>query len=162
MSNFSIICVHPLASCLDQYRKVLKKDEYYFFNKWYELRDGKLIKNNRVEFERSFFSESISIQAIVGKNGSGKSSILDLLYRLINNLSYVAVEGMYRGGADRLYFIRNLNAEFFYELDDVLGSVRSENDRVYFKYGEEIEEEYHFAEVPDEDEEAINHLKFRK
>lgn len=158
MSNFSIICVHPLASCLDQYRKVLKKDEYYFFNKWYELRDGKLIKNNRVEFERSFFSESISIQAIVGKNGSGKSSILDLLYRLINNLSYVAVEGMYRGGADRLYFIRNLNAEFFYELDDVLGSVRSENDRVYFKYGEEIEEEYHFAEVPDEDEEAINHV----
>ena len=65
---------------------------------------------------------------------------------------------MYRGGADRLYFIRNLNAEFFYELDDVLGSVRSENDRVYFKYGEEIEEEYHFAEVPDEDEEAINHV----
>lgn len=157
MSNFSIICLHTLDLCSIQYKKVLKRNEYYFFNNWYELKQGKLEKREGADFEREFFGKGISIQVIVGKNGSGKSSILDLLYRLINNLSYVAVEGKYRGRAGRLYFIRQLNAEFFYELDGKLGCVRCEGDSVVFKYGNDINKEYHFASDPTKDKGAINY-----
>lgn len=67
-----------------------------FFNNWYRLGVDSIVRNDESTFERNFFGTNISIQAIVGKNGSGKSSILDLLYRLINNLSYVIVENKYR------------------------------------------------------------------
>lgn len=43
MSNFSIICLHPLDSCLVKFRKGLKRDEYYFFNNWYELKQGEIV-----------------------------------------------------------------------------------------------------------------------
>ena len=33
-----------------------------------------------------FYGKNVRLHAIVGKNGSGKSSILDIMLRMINNL----------------------------------------------------------------------------
>lgn len=162
MNNFSIICLHILDECPKMFRKVLKRNEYYFFNNWYRLGENGIVRNENSSFERDFFGSNISIQAIVGKNGSGKSSILDLLYRLINNLSYVAVENKYRATAQRLYFIRGIQAEFYYELNGILGCVTCKDKYVYFKYGEDIDLEYHFSENPDNDETAVNHVDTSK
>lgn len=158
MNNFSIICLHILDECPKMFRKVLKRNEYYFFNNWYRFGENGIVRNENSTFERDFFGSNISIQAIVGKNGSGKSSILDLLYRLINNLSFVAVENKYRATAQRLYFIRGIQAEFYYELNGILGCVTCKDKYVYFKYGEDIDHEYHFSEDPDNDETAVNHV----
>jgi AAA15 family ATPase/GTPase len=61
----------------------------------YKECDGNLRKNLQTEkaFEfqkpayEDFFAKNISLHAIVGKNGSGKSSLLELIFRMANNLT---------------------------------------------------------------------------
>lgn len=38
------------------------------------------------KFPKDFYGENIIVSAILGKNGSGKSSLLDIIYRVINYL----------------------------------------------------------------------------
>jgi hypothetical protein len=131
---FTIICIHPIVGC--KYLKILKEGEYYFFNDWYREENGHIVRNEDNTFKRGFFGNGITIQAVVGKNGSGKSSLLDLIYRIVNNFSYVATEGTYRATAERLYYIREIRAELYYEMDGLLGCVKVEDDTVTFKYGQ--------------------------
>ena len=139
---FTIICIHPIVGC--KYLKILKEGEYYFFNDWYREENGHIIRNEDNTFKRDFFGNGITIQAVVGKNGSGKSSLLELIYRILNNFSYVATEGAYRATAERLYYIREIRAELFYELDGQLGCVKVEDDTVTFIYGENNPLELYF------------------
>ena len=140
--GFTIICVHPLEGC--KYLKILKGGEYYFFNDWYRMENGNVVRNEDCVFKRNFYGKGISVQAIVGKNGSGKSSLLELIYRIINNFSYVATEGVYRATAERLYYIKDIKAEMYYELDDQLGCVKVVDDTVTITYGQEEPYELYF------------------
>lgn len=132
---FTIVCVHPLPGC--KYLKILREDQFYFFNDWYREVDGRVVRNADIPFKRNFFGNKVSIQAVVGKNGSGKSSLLELIYRILNNFSYVATEGIYRATAERLYYIKGIKAELYYELEDKLGCIKVEDDAVTFSYGNE-------------------------
>jgi len=143
-SPFSIICVHILKGCPEKFRKVLDEDAFYFFNNWYKQVDGKIINNNVSTFEKTFFGENISIQAVVGMNGSGKSSLFEFIYRILNNFSYVASEGLYRATAEPLYYIRGLKAELYFEMEGQLGVVSCEDDKVSFKYGDLPKQELQF------------------
>lgn len=131
---FTIICIHPIVGC--KYLKILKEGEYYFFNDWYREENGHIIRNEDNTFKKGFFGNGITIQAVVGKNGSGKSSLLELIYRILNNFSYVTTEGVYRAKAERLYYIKGIKAELYFELDGQLGCVKVEDDTVTFVYGE--------------------------
>ena len=131
---FTIICIHPIVGC--KYLKILKEGEYYFFNDWYREENGHIIRNEDNIFKKGFFGNGITIQAVVGKNGSGKSSLLELIYRILNNFSYVTTEGVYRAKAERLYYIKGIKAELYFELDGQLGCVKVEDDTVTFVYGE--------------------------
>lgn len=142
--NFAIVCLHVLQGCPEEFRKVLKDGEYYFFNDWYRLEKGKLIRNDGNVYTRNFFGDNISIQAIVGKNGSGKSSLFELIYRILNNYSYVAVGDSYRATAMPLYYIRNIRAELYYELDDTLCCITCKDDEVFMKRGEQESMTFHF------------------
>jgi energy-coupling factor transporter ATP-binding protein EcfA2 len=139
---FTIICIHPIVGC--KYLKILKEGEYYFFNDWYREENGHIIRNEDNTFKKGFFGNGITIQAVVGKNGSGKSSLLELIYRILNNFSYVTTEGVYRAKAERLYYIKGIKAELYFELDGQLGCVKVEDDTVTFVYGENNPLELYF------------------
>lgn len=80
------------------------------------LRPRKYKLSERLPFD--MYGENISVCAIVGENGAGKSSLLDILYRIINNLSYLVIgNNSSRNAADELYYVKGLYASVEYALN---------------------------------------------
>lgn len=98
MENFRLIAIRPLAGCNPKFLKVLKPGELYILNGEYEVNgkgsDGLDLLCRKPEGTGNVPSDfyrvdniQINISAIVGKNGSGKSSLVDLLIVAIYLLS---------------------------------------------------------------------------
>lgn len=81
---FSIIGIYIHEKC--KQRKVLQAG-YYSLNDAYEYKNGKVALKGDALSE-DFFGKNISISAIVGKNGTGKSSLVEIIFRMISNLWY--------------------------------------------------------------------------
>ena len=88
MTQFKIIAVSPLKGCAPHIRKVLKEDTTYFFyndyEEYFEKEEYLVRKKDDVKhIAEDFFcigkkeTPLISIAAIVGKNGDGKSTIVE-------------------------------------------------------------------------------------
>lgn len=104
-SAFRIIAIRPLVGCSQRYLKVLKAGQIYKFYNDYEFlnKDGKPVKGNEdvVDIKDNYNTPAglynikrkgkeylrVNISAIVGKNGSGKSSLIELLFMAINNIA---------------------------------------------------------------------------
>jgi len=109
-NNFRLIALKPLIGCDKRYLKTLKENEYYIFDKAYK------IYNDTIEVDTdkdiSLFNSKdikINISAIVGKNGTGKSTIVELLFALIHNIS---LEKEILKDSEK---IKDLNVELIYE-----------------------------------------------
>ena len=89
-NNFKLISIKPLPKCNKQYLKTLKEDELYIFDKAYTIDDEGIKVNKKIDLSLFDLKNlNININAIVGKNGTGKSTIVELLFALINNISYM-------------------------------------------------------------------------
>ena len=73
--------------------------------------------------ERGFFGQNMTVQVIVGMNGSGKSALLELMFRMINNFSAQLFRDVNCNAADRLVLVRGIHADLHYAVDDVEGVV---------------------------------------
>ncbi|MFM9402288.1 hypothetical protein ACKLNQ_10120 [Myroides odoratimimus] len=67
----------------DQYFKEASNKEYDYLK--LEKKEIKAIKYNK-QLPDNFFGDNISVSAVVGENGSGKSSLLELFYFVISSL----------------------------------------------------------------------------
>lgn len=86
----------------------------------------------------------VTVCAIVGNNGSGKSTIIDVMFRLINNLSYVwldgkadklEVEGVETVQTGRkLSYAHGLWASLYFETNGNLGKITCEGDQMSYCY----------------------------
>ena len=129
-----LIALRPLNGCSSSALKCLKINTiYYFCNDYNITDDGICLKDEYIRpLPKDFFSQSksalqINISAIVGMNGDGKSTLIELLMRLINNC---AKHYRLSENKDSLLRIDAVKAELYYLLDNVVYCIReTENDK---------------------------------
>lgn len=183
MSNFKLLAIRPLIGCNKRFLKNLDEGQIYKFYNEYDFidNDGNEInkthffleqegKKKNIEVEKVIFKKTspsnlykietlhgqiieVNISAIVGKNGSGKSSLLELLYVICYIIS--SYKGIIPNDVDLedikykvnerdvgsinieiknikdLY--KDLKVEIFYEIDEHFFSVRYENLKLSHK-----------------------------
>ena len=118
IQEFVISALRIDPQCKTELRKVLK-DEIYMFNKRCCITaDKRIVLNTDYKSEYNVYGSKICINTIVGMNGSGKSSILEMIYRIINNFSSLLVRDTRRGAAYPLFFIDGLWASLYYVIDN--------------------------------------------
>ena len=114
----------------DSYKKNLKEGTYYF-NVWH--------KDNS-PYVQEFFGENISIQAIVGRNGSGKSTIMDLVIKTINNFAFCLYGNEPKDNALQeqfpLRYVRGLFVELRFTKEGVEGVIKCSDRYLEYQYGE--------------------------
>lgn len=89
--NFKILAIRPLEKS-EGLKNLQERYLYQFYNNYYFSPDDEVIIENSEVSESLFNSnitQSITIGAIVGKNGSGKSAIIELLIRAIVKISLI-------------------------------------------------------------------------
>lgn len=129
-SIFQIIAIRIDSRCNGCLRKNLL-DEYYLFNNRYRVISGKLQKNDSYnDIVNSIFGSRITVHTIVGKNGSGKSSLLEILYRIINNFSAITERNLRRRAADTIYYVYGLWADLYYLIDSRLMCISCQGEEV--------------------------------
>ncbi|CAI8913727.1 hypothetical protein [Chryseobacterium sp. IT-36CA2] len=136
--SFKLIAIRPLENCNEKFRKSLEVGriykfyhDYKFFSNDIELDNTLLDDITKIEYKpvisipKSFFSKAninLNISAIVGKNGSGKSALVELLYMALYNLS------VYKGILSKKINIQPDEAEeiskekIIEKIDDVLNN----------------------------------------
>ena len=86
--DFKFIAIRPLKQCSPKYSKILKPG--YFYQFYSEFDFSKYDENGTIGYKKSVpdiyklkqgNGPAINISAIVGKNGSGKSTIFELFYQ---------------------------------------------------------------------------------
>jgi predicted ATP-binding protein involved in virulence len=91
--DFKIIAIKPLPKCNVKIKKVLKTNiPYYLYNN-YTIK-GDAITEHESHIPADLYNVKkglqVNISAIVGKNGSGKSTVVELLYAAVYNAACVA------------------------------------------------------------------------
>lgn len=131
--DFSICALRIEDDCTQ--KKCLRGGLYFFNDRLCQTQDGEVIHNSNCQVPHDFYGANINIQAVVGQNGSGKSSILELLYRIINNFTFMLELGMYRNSsAEQLFYVKGLHATLYYLLDGHIGTLVADGDVMHFHY----------------------------
>lgn len=77
------------------------------------------------------YNPHIEVSCLVGMNGSGKSTLLDIMYSLINNFSVKVLGSRMENKRGRhLKYAQGVNADLFYELDDLIYKIECIDDKV--------------------------------
>ena len=141
-SDFKIIAVRPLEGCDENISKCLQKDQIYYLCNDYIINEKDSIdytQSNLRPISKFFFSLNnkkekrennqrehpiISISAIVGRNGDGKSSLIELIMRLINNFAqYNKLNPNYG-----LLKVKGVRASLHYRLNDEFFKLKEDNN----------------------------------
>ncbi len=125
MEKFSIAAIQILSGCNKNIRKNLL-GEWYLFSIKYFVEDGNIKKKTDYNLPNNYFSDKINITAIVGKNGSGKSALIELMLRILNNMS----AKLLRLESNDLRLVMGVRAILHFEINDRLGYIKADNEDV--------------------------------
>lgn len=134
IKSFNIVAIELFDDCALHIRKVLS-EKWYFFTAQYVFDSEKkrLIKNESYSVPSNFYGNNISIQAIVGMNGSGKSCILECVFRIINNISYKILHNLQRQDSHELVPVDGICAEVYFNIAGKLISIGCDKHSFYYK-----------------------------
>lgn len=134
--GFKIIAIRPLTGCNPAYLNILKTEIFYYFEKAYN------IKEEIIEYDPekaiSLYDQSIGLRnklkvnvtAIVGKNGCGKSSLLEFFFRIINNITYTFKKEIH---TNDLILEVGLIAELYYISSGKLFCINVNNNQIHIQ-----------------------------
>ena len=128
---FKLIAIRPLKGCAPHIRKCLKEGVFYYFCDDYRIDEIRgLIRRKSQNLEplaEDFFLKKprVYINAIVGKNGDGKSTLVELMMRLVNNCT---ITNDLAVGKDSLKWVDGVRGELYYIIDDVLYMLRERSE----------------------------------
>lgn len=124
MSGFKLIAIIPLAGCSTDYRKNLDIGKPYQFYKNYEIVLDK--EHTKVESVTKLTEHnvpdnlykldngiSLNFSAVVGKNGTGKSAIFELLYYFVYLLCTEEVKNLSNETNDLLKKFQNTEKDLY-------------------------------------------------
>lgn len=135
--DLKLISLKPLEGCSKDYLKTLKENENYVFDKAYSFEsDEKIVVNKAIALSLyDIHNLKININAIVGKNGTGKSTLVELLFAIINNLACK------KNINNNLELVPSLKAELLFE-HIALYKITVDNDNVNIYQYEKKEDSY--------------------
>lgn len=120
----------------------LSSDSPYYFREGYEIVDERHITVTKERAKDSniykdyFLGETnqpvVSVSAIVGENGSGKSTVVEMMMRIINNFA-AATLGEYSPNQrtnEHVHYIERVNGSLYYRKDNKLWEIRVKNRNV--------------------------------
>lgn len=177
---FKLLAFRVLDGCADHIKKCLHKNEYYYFCMDYRFDEPyRIYKGSRyvAPLHDRFFMPipkihygiqkkrklRINVNAIVGKNGDGKSTIIEVMMRLLNN--YIAKkqeEGEYKSN-QKLIHIKDVRAELYFLQGKIIYKLIEDKDThgIYALANiNELEKSVkQYVEIPVEPDEAPDVLK---
>ena len=141
---FKLLAIRPLSGCASYIQKCLKTELMYYFSNDYIIEPNSYIRRRsknlkplgenffsvesqsdyfRVNSSKIDFCPKVNVSAVVGMNGDGKSTLMELMIRLINNcaISY----GLY-ASSDNLRRVNGVKAELYYMVDNVVYRIAEE------------------------------------
>ncbi len=173
--SFKLLAIRPLKGCNPKFLKNLKPDQVYQFYNDYEFVDGighsitdyqktqkvKVINEVNESVPKDLYGKNINISAIVGKNGSGKSALIELLIATIVKTSlsvdknFIKPEELYDKGEGELetnqfiknlekfkssisYDLKNLKVEIYYKHKANFAQVNEKNKIITYNAGSGI------------------------
>lgn len=148
MNCFRLIGLRILQGCDMNIRKILTENTTYFFydnyvegiTPWNVVKrvtaDGNALSRLYDVEGANQHKVSVNISALVGKNGDGKSTIVEVMLRVLNNFAYTLG---YRADQDSLRWVQGLRAALYVDIDDTIYTLIVRDDRVLcYRDGENL------------------------
>lgn len=186
MTEFNIFAVVVTSEGSVGKRKLKPFTPYFLCDGWH-FEGSKIIRSKKNLLYKSPYNEylqsknglSLSISAIVGENGSGKSSLVEFIIRLINNFATsIFGEQNMTLAFEHLHYIDGVEGRLYFSIDGIPHMVSVENRSVTlesFSLQQENKDEQQFVayttpnifdneqpKVPVEDTTPIPEWKDRK
>ncbi|WP_372473307.1 hypothetical protein AB4865_10785 [Capnocytophaga sp. ARDL2] len=140
-NNFKIIALEVLADCDKTHYKLLTPNQIYYFYTDYKIEGNnvKFPKKDLDLYSVSKYSDNnlrISISALVGKNGSGKSTIIELLIKAINNIAFMIKEKN-SSISHEIKLVEGINLNIYYLINNTIYKLNiSDKNFIIEKYDE--------------------------
>lgn len=120
-NSFKLVCLHVGKKCHERISKNLGKNRYFFFCLDYEINDeGKVAKKKDCIDPGNLYGNNITISGIVGRNGAGKSSVLELLYRSFFLIGQFLSKKEAKEDVSKVEIIKGLDVSIYFEFNYIL------------------------------------------
>ncbi len=144
--SFRIAGIKILPNCAPYIRKVLKEGEVYLFSSRYKINlmdelslsfDQAISDNLFAQWMYNVNQDShtleVTVNAIVGQNGDGKSSLLEVMLRIMNNFAY---HFGFLEDQPTLKYVGGVHAILYYEIDKKIYAIKCEDKKIsWYKNG---------------------------